>query len=199
MTESFDIITSGNMNLTTSIYPSDKVEVVQEKINEVPKDEQIKLNDDTIYRFFCSVNNNCLFLKLYEIGALAPYIYETFITLDKMREINSMFNACSTIEEVSDNINILFKNGKIKLSKEAENTITLNITAMILSKIETFKVELQRKITSEKNDTLNKLYEIQKKEIKVWKEMEKLLKNNGSKGNSILSKMYDIKKKYEKV
>ena len=198
MTESFEIITS-DMSLTTSIYPSAKVEVIQEKINNVPKEEQIKLNEDTIYRFFCTVQNNCLFFKLYEIGAFAPYIYETLITLDKMREINIMFNACDTIEEVRDNINILFKNGKIKLSKENDNTITLNVTAMLLSKIDTFKIELQRKITSEKDDSLIKLYEIQKKEIKLWKEMEKILKEKGGKGNAILNKMFDIKKKYDKV
>ena len=198
MSESFEIVTSGNNILTTSIYPSAKVEVIQEKIKDVPKDEQIKLNDDTIYRFFCTVKNNCLFLKLYEIGAFAPYIYETLITLDKMREINIMFNACNTIDEVSDNINVLFKKGNIKLSKENDNTISLNITAFLLSKVDTFKIELQRKITSEKDDTLNKLYEIQKKEIKLWKEMEKFLKGTGGKGNSILSKMNDIKKKYDK-
>ena len=199
MSESFEVITCDSNNLTTSVYPSAKIEVVQEKISDVPKDEQIKLNDDTIYRFFCSVNDNCLFLKLYEIGAFAPYIYEIYLSLDKMREINSMFNACDTIEEVRDNINILFKNGKIKLSKENDNTITLNITALLLAKVETFKIELERKITSEKDDTLIKLYEIQKKEIKLWKEMEKLLKGKGGKGNSILSKMYDIQKKYDKI
>jgi len=198
MTESFEIITS-DMSLTTSIYPSAKVEVIQEKINNVPKEEQIKLNEDTIYRFFCTVQNNCLFFKLYEIGAFAPYIYETLITLDKMREINAMFYACNTIEEVRDHINILFKDGKIKLSKENDNTITLNVTAMLLSKIDTFKIELQRKITSEKDDSLIKLYEIQKKEIKLWKEMEKILKEKGGKGNAILNKMFDIKKKYDKV
>ena len=199
MSESFEVITCDSNNLTTSVYPSDKVEVVQEKISDVPKDEQIKLNDDTIYRFFCSVKDNCLFLKLYEIGVFAPYIYEIFLSLDKMREINSMFNACDTIEEVRDNINILFKNGKIKLSKENDNTITLNITALLLAKVETFKIELERKITSEKDDTLIKLYEIQKKEIKLWKEMEKLLKGKGGKGNSLLSKMFDIQKKYDKI
>ena len=199
MSESFEVITCDSNNLTTSVYPSDKVEVVQEKISDVPKDEQIKLNDDTIYRFFCSVNNNCLFLKLYEIGAFAPYIYEALITLDEMREINTMFKACDTIEEVRDNINILFKNGKIKLSKENDNTITLNITALLLAKVETFKIELERKITSEKDDTLIKLYEKQKKEIKLWKEMEKLLKGKGSKGNALLSKMFDIQKRYDKI
>ena len=198
MSESIEVITFDSMNLTTSVYPSEKVEVVQAKISDVPKDEQIKLNDDTIYRFFCTVKNNCLFLKLYEIGAFAPYIYEALITLDKMREINPMFKACDTLEEVSDNINILFKNGKIKLSKENDKTITLNITALLIAKVETFKIDLQRKITSEKDDTLIKLYEIQKKEIKLWKEMEKLLKEKGGKGNSLLSKMYDIQKKYDK-
>ena len=58
---------------------------------------------------------------------------------------------------------------------------------------------MERKITSEKDDTLNKLYEIQKKEIKLWKEMEKLLKGTGGKGNSILNIMNDIKKKYDKI
>ena len=199
MSESFEIITSDSKCLTNSLYPSAKVEVIQEKINDVPKDEQIKLNDDTIFRFFCTVKNNCLFLKLYEIGAFSPYIYETLITLDKMREINIMFNACNTIEEVRDNINALFKMGSIKLSKENDNTINLNISALLLSKIDTFKIELERKITSEKDDTLNKLYEIQKKEIKLWKEMEKLLKGTGGKGNSILNIMNDIKKKSDKI
>ena len=46
----------------------------------MPENECIKLNDDTIFPFESSVNNDCLSLNLFEIGAVAPHIYEVVLT-----------------------------------------------------------------------------------------------------------------------
>ena len=51
-------------------------------------------------------------------------------------------------------------------------------------------------MTTEKNETLLNLYEKEKKDINVIKEIEKYLKDNGLK--DALEKVNEIKKKYDK-
>ena len=106
-----------NQTIVSSIMPLTQVKVVQEKISDVPENEQIKLNEDTIYRFSCKVDDTYLKFKLSEIGAFAPYIYEKNITLEGMKEIHRMFNSCENLEEVQNHINKLFNDKQIKLTR----------------------------------------------------------------------------------
>ena len=117
----------------SSLYPSRVVPIPDEiKICDVPQDEQIKLDENTIFRFSSEVRNNCLFLKLTEIGAFCPHFYEQMLTLDKIREIHKMFRACDNLQEVKEYLDILFKKKKFKLTKENDKKITLEITSKLL-------------------------------------------------------------------
>ena len=191
--DNYDFETS---NTSNSLFPSAKVEVTQEKISDVPENEQIKLNDDTIYRFSCTANENFLKFRLSEIGAFAPYIYEKNINLDGMREIHSMFNSCNDLKEVQEHIIRLFNDKKISLSQGKEESIILNITAHNISEIQNIKLEIKRKMTSEKDESLLKLYDIEKKQSKLWKEIESYAKKLGKKGDFILNKMKEIDQKF---
>ena len=181
-----------NQTVVSSIMPLTQVKVVQEKISDVPENEQIKLNEDTIYRFSCKVDDNYLKFKLSEIGAFAPYIYEKNITLEGMKEIHRMFNSCENLEEVQNHINKLFNDKQIKLTKERDDSITLNITAHNISEIIKIEIEAKREMTSEKDESLLKLYEIEKKQNKIWKEIENYAKNSGQNGQFILSKLKEL-------
>ena len=51
-------------------------------------------------------------------------------------------------------------------------------------------------MTSEKDESLLKLYDIEKKQSKLWKEIESYAKKLGKKGDFILNKMKEIDQKF---
>ena len=104
------IIVSGN-EILTSIYNDEEEEIIvnQEKISDVPENKRIKLKDkDTIFRFSCALDNDCLRLTLDEIGAFAPYIYRKILNLDEMKQNYKMFRSCDTLIDVQKHILKLF-------------------------------------------------------------------------------------------
>ena len=182
----------------SSLFPSRVVPIPdEEKICDVPQDEQIKLDENTIFRFSSEVRNSCLFLKLTEIGAFSTHFYEKMLTLDRIREIHRMFRACDNLQQVKEVLDKLFKKKNIKLIKENDKTVTLEITGYLLSSIETFKIDCDMKITTFKDDALMTLYNIEKRQIKAWKELEKYAKSLGANGKSFISKMKEIEQKYK--
>ena len=90
-----------SINDAISAFVED-VEVKEEKISDVPVEERIKLDNDTIFRFSCSVEEENLKLNLSEIGSFAPYIYEKLISLDEMKKQYKMFRSCENLKEVKD-------------------------------------------------------------------------------------------------
>ena len=171
------------------------------KISDVPKDSQIRLNSQTLFQFSTDIENDKLVLKLNEIGAFSPFIYLKKLTLDDFIKNHKMFRSCENLQEVQNHIAILFANNKIKLtqSKDEENAIILNIKARNISEDVQIKIEGERKMTTRKDESLMKLYKIQKNEIKILKEIENFIKENEKDGgNDIIKKIKDIQSKYLK-
>ena len=181
----------------SSINPETQIFVKQEKIKDVPENERIKLNDDTIFRFESSVADDSLSLKLFEIGSFAPYIYEVILSLDELINIHKMFKSCDNIEEAKAHFDKLFELKQINLTQEEKDHITFNIKAHDISTEQEFKIDAIRKITTEKDESLMKLYEIEKKQLKLWKEVEAFAEKFGSNNNSLLSKIRSLKPKIQ--
>lgn len=196
MNDSDNFISLNKITLS-SINPETQVSVKQEKIKDVPENERIKLNDDTIFRFESSVADDSLSLKLFEIGAFAPYIYEVILSLDELINIHKMFKSCENIEEAKAHIDKLFELKQINLTQEEKDHITFNINAHDISIEQEFKIDAIRKITTEKDESLMKLYEIEKKQLKLWKEVEAFAEKFGSNNNSLLSKIRSLKPKIQ--
>ena len=185
-----------SINDAISAFVED-VEVKEEKISNVPVEERIKLDNDTIFRFSCSVEDENLKLKLSEIGSFAPYIYEKLITLDEMKQQYKMFRSCENLKEVKRHIDNLFRDKKIELTKDKEDTITFNLTVYSISEVKKIQIEANRIMTTKKDDALIRLYHIEKDQIKLLKEIDKYCKNLGPNGNNIVEKINAIRKKYE--
>ena len=171
------------------------------KISDVPKDSQIRLNSQTLFQFSTDIENDKLVLKLNEIGAFSPFIYLKKLTLDDFIKIHKMFRSCENLQEVQNHIAILFANNKIKLTqnKDEENAIILSIKTRNISEDVQIKIEGERKMTTRKDESLMKLYKIQKNEIKILKEIENYIKENEKDGgNDIIKKIKDIQSKYLK-
>jgi len=196
MNDSDNFISLNKITLS-SINPETQVCVKQEKIKDVPENERIKLNDDTIFRFESSVADDSLSLKLFEIGAFAPYIYEVILSLDELINIHKMFKSCDNIEEAKAHFDKLFELKQINLTQEEKDHITFNIKAHDISTEQEFKIDAIRKITTEKDESLMKLYEIEKKQLKLWKEVEAFAEKFGSNNNSLLSKIRSLKPKIQ--
>ena len=185
-----------SINEAVSAFAED-VEVKEEKISDVPVEERIKLDNDTIFRFSCSVEDENLKLKLSEIGSFAPYIYEKLITLDEMKQQYKMFRSCENLKEVKRHIDNLFRDKKIELTKDKEDTITFNLTVYSISEVKKIQIEANRIMTTKKDDALLRLYHIEKDQIKLLKEIDKFCKNLGPNGNNIVEKINAIRQKYE--
>jgi hypothetical protein len=171
------------------------------KISDVPKDSQIRLNSQTLFQFSTDIEDDKLVLKLNEIGAFSPFIYLNKLTLDDFIKNHKMFRSCDNLQEVQNHIAILFANNKIKLTqnKDEENAIILNIKTRNISEDVQIKIEGERKMTTRKDESLMKLYKIQKNEIKILKEIENYIKENEKDGgNDIIKKIKDIQSKYLK-
>ena len=169
--------------------------VKQEKINDVPENERIKLDDDTIYRFSCTVSRGYLTLKLAEIGAFAPYIYERVLTLEEIQKNYKMFRSCDDLEKVQYHILKLFNDKRIKLKKEKEDYIKFILNVDMISINLDIEIEAKRIMTTKKDDALLKLYEIEKKQLKLLKEIEISAKKLGN--NNFIEKINELKKKYQ--
>ena len=168
------------------------------KISDVPKDSQIRLNSQTLFQFSTDIEDDKLVLKLNEIGAFSPFIYLKKLTLDDFIKIHKMFRSCDNLQEVQNHIAILFANNKIKLTqnKDEEDAIILNIKTRNISEDVQIKIDGERKMTTQKDESLMKLYKIQKNEIKILKEIENFIKENGKDGdNEIIKKIKDIQSK----
>ena len=185
-----------SINDAISAFVED-VEVKEEKISDVPVEERIKLDNDTIFRFSCSVEDENLKLKLSEIGSFAPYIYEKLISLDEMKQQYKMFRSCENLKEVKRHIDNLFRDKKIELTKDKEDTITFNLTVYSISEVKKIQIEANRIMTTKKDYALLRLYHIEKDQIKLLKEIDKFCKNMGPNGNNIVEKINAIRQKYE--
>ena len=193
--ESDSLINSCNEEVKS--YVQEDIKVIQEKIKDVPENERIKLNDDTIFRFSCTENNGYLKLKLTEIGAFAPYIYEIVLTLAEIKNKYKMFRSCDDLAAVKRHILKLFNKKKIKLVQEKEDSIKFILTLYDISVELDIEIEANRIMTTEKDDALLKLYEIQKKELKLLKEIENSMQKLGQNGNKFIEKLNEIKKQYQ--
>ena len=194
MTDSDNFISLSNV-MTTSINPETTITVKQEKIKDVPEGERIKLNDDTIFRFKSTVEYGSLSLRLSEIGAFAPYIYEVVLSLNELVNIHKMFCSCVDIEEAKAHIDKLFELQQIYLTQEEKDHITFNVIAHDISIKQEFKIDAMRKITTEKDESLMKLYEIEKKQLKLFKEIEAFAEKLGSNKNAFINKLNSLKPK----
>ena len=168
------------------------------KSSDVDKKKQIKLDDDTLFKFDCDVEDDYLILKLSEIDALAPFIYIKKITLDELIEVHKVFKSCNNLNEVKEHIDKLFEMKKIKLSQNKREEIIFNFKIFYLSFEDKFQIIAKREMTDDKDPMLIKLYDIQKQKLKILNEFENYIKSLGGTGKEIEKKLKEIKENIEK-
>jgi len=189
--------TSFNLNntITESILLNSEVNIKDTKISDVPEDERIELDENTIFRFSIKILADRICFELTEIGAFCPFKYISNLSFSQMIQVHKMFKSCNDLNEIQDHILRLFAKKKMRLTKEKEDKITLNITAEYISDVVEIQIETNRVMTQEKDKGLMKLYYIQKDGIIALKEIQNELKKKGDK--DLLKKVEQIIKKYD--
>ena len=91
-------------------------------------------------------------------------------------KIHRIFKSCEDLETVKKHIDKLFADKKIKLTQEKEDSIIFNIKALNISEEVKIEIQGERIITDEKDEALMKLYEIEKDQIKLMKEIKNYIK-----------------------
>ena len=186
-----------NINIEDDKTVND-TQIQEIKSSDVDKKKQIKLNDDTLFKFDCDVEDDYLILKLSEIDALAPFIYIKKITLDELIEVHKVFKSCNNLNEVKEHIDKLFEMKKIKLSQNKREEIIFNFKIFYLSFEDKFQIIAKREMTDDKDPMLLKLYDIQKQKLKILNEFENYIKSLGGTGKEIEKKLKEIKENIEK-
>ena len=179
---------------TIRIEEEEEVKVKYEKKSEVDRDKQTSLNGDTIFKFSSEVKDDVLVLTLSEIGALCPFIYRGKFSKDDLEQQHPVFKSCDNLEEIEKHIDVLFKKGKISILQNDEDGIALTIIIYFMAGEATFRLDLEKKMTTDKDDVLIELYDRQKKGKKIFKELEEQLEKSGLK--EALEQIKIIKQKY---
>ena len=172
---------TSNYNLSNDDIPenTDILNIPSIISDDLEEKKLIQLDDDTTFEFKCKVEENNLKLILSEVSALAPFIYETKLTMDAIIKVNDIFKACDNLGKIKEHIDNLFNAKRIKLSSSKNKEIIYcEFRAFNISGEEQFKIPTERKMTNEKEQMLLKLYSIQKEKLKILKDIEKYLKGN---------------------
>ena len=165
-------------NIQNSAISTNVDDIKDIKLSEVPEEERISLDENTHFKFSCSVENDKLFLLLKPIGEYAPFTYEKKLTWKKIQKIHQIFESCEgDLEKVKKHFDTLFQKKNIKLKKENDESILLQVTVGNISFDVELDVEVTRILTNHKDEALMKLYQIEKNEIKLIKEIKKYLEN----------------------
>ena len=167
---------SSGISLSENPYQNENVKDI--KISKVPIEERISLDENTHFRFSCNVENEKVILLLEPIGEYAPFIYEKKLLWKDIKKIHPIFESClGDLNEVKNHFDTLFKNKNIKLKKEDDETIALEMIVGFISGDVKLSIKISRILTKYEDEALMKLYNIEKNEIKLLKEIEKWVEN----------------------
>jgi len=159
-------------------------------IKEVDKNKIKKLDKDKTFKFECDVDEK-LRLGLREIDYYSPYYFESFYTKTQLEEINPIFRACNTLEEIQGHFFNLFKENttKLQLAENQENILIVFIVGWI-SGTKEIKFELERKTVENKDNALETLYNVQKDNYRILEEIK--LACSDDKKDNIAKKLVEL-------
>ena len=159
-------------------------------IKEVDQNKIKKLDKDKTFKFECDVDDK-LRLGLREIDYYSPYYFESFYTKQELEEINPIFRACNTLDEIQGHFFNLFKekNTKLELAENGENILIVFVVGWI-SGTKEIKFELIRKTVSNKDNALETLYEVQKDNYRILEEIKAACEDD--KKDNIAKKIFEL-------
>ena len=158
-------------------------ELDKEMANEVPKKEtvyveRLSIDEDTSFNIYYDIyndgNTDYLYIKMTENTAVAPFYYNRSFTIEELQELDDIFRTCD-LNEIKDHIKSLFEEKKIKLIYDNENKTIIKMELSVVLFVTKYKIyfKLYKEMIPEeiKDRELLNLYEIEKNNIKMIKEL----------------------------
>ena len=144
--------------------------------------------DDGIeYKLEYKIIDDSIHFKIIENNVYSPFTFEAKLTMEDFIKIHCAFKSCDNLEEIIYHLNNLYKNNKIKLSNSGqpkERIMTFEIYN-ISEKKETEIFNLILLMTENKDEALDDLYNIQKKQLELFKNIQSLMNKELSKENPL--------------
>ena len=169
--------------------------VIKEKL---PMDDNEDTSFDIYFDIYNYENEDYLYIKLIENSAVSPFYYNKSFTLEELCEIHRIFKA-DDIAQVKKDLQKLFKKGLIKLVSDPNSDgIIMKLKVYLFCDEHTIDLPLYKEMIPE-NERDNKcleIYNINKNQLKIGKEIYFLLKSCGKNIDrnllNILKQNFDI-------
>ena len=143
----------------------------------IKKQLPIEGDEDTSFDIFFDLYNSeseqYLYIKLVENSAVAPFYYNRSYSIEDLQKCHRIFK-CDNMKQVKDDLNDLFEAGLVKLYYNKDNNgIIMELQASLFAKTYKIHLELYKEMIpeNEKNDQLINLYNINKRNLKLAKEI----------------------------
>ena len=155
----------------------------------------LKDNYDVEYILEYTIENDSILFKIIENKVYSPFTFEAEFTLQDFIDHHAAFKSCDNLDEVLRHLDNLYKDNKIildNISQADERYLYFNIFD-ISEENRTKEFILKQKMTEEKDKALEDLYNIQKKQIELFKKIKSLVGKN-KKENKFGESILDILK-----
>ena len=163
------------------------------KLSDVKPELQKPLGKDKIFKFECDVESDKLRIGLVEINVYTPYYYETFYSLEELKEKNKIFKSCKDLEEVKGHLLLLFSMETTVLrSLENDKKIEICLKLMDISRIIDDSFILERNTINEKDAALMDLFNIQKENIQLLENIKKICDDEKYKDEKVAKKLLEL-------
>ena len=173
--------------VTNSIDKEEKPMILKEPIEKIEYIFELKKEEDHIH------------FKVKECNLYPPFTYESNFTLQDFIDRHVAFKSCLDLDEVMRHLINLYKNKKISINNlgpEGERHIYFKVwNISIETDSKTFI--LNKIMTEDKDKALSDLYDIQKKQIDILKNIKSKIKDNLTSENPLYKDIMAILKKCE--
>ena len=141
--------------------------------------EELKIDEDTSFNIYYDIYNDedtdYFYIKMVEKTAEAPFYYNRSFTIEELQELDKSWKSCD-IKDVKEFVKILFNKRKIKLFYDNDNDkeiIKMELNIILFEDKYNIYFKLYKEMIPEemKNKELIHLYEIEKIQIKLFKEL----------------------------
>ena len=146
------------------------------------KQEEMNLEDSDGVEYHLEMykNDDKIHIKIRENKVYPPFTFENDFTMDEFIGHHKAFKSCVDLDEVLRHLKNLYKNGKLSLFNLGQSdlrSLTANIWD-ISKEDDTQEFNLNRQMTEKKDIALSDLYNIQKKQVAILKEIKKMIKES---------------------
>ena len=173
-----------------------KSELNLQMSEEVPNQETVSKEvleideEDTSFDIYYDIyEEKYLYIKLQENTAIAPFYYNASYDIEELRNLDDIFKAIE-INKVKGHLKDLFDNKKIKLlyKDQDKKVIIMQLEVVLFIKAYKIDFELDKVMIpeNEKDQMMNKLYNITKEKLNIAKKLFSQFHSNQNLYNNIL-------------